>query len=105
MRFGQILKGATVFGQARDGSCIGGGEVGREVVVGRNSLTATIAAAVARGFNTAAGALAQAIGMQAALATGANSAPTEINVYLYKNGAQMGRYIVDAYDTWKPRLG
>lgn len=105
MRFGEILKGATIFGQDRDGNLLGGGEVGREVVVGRNSLTATITAAVARGFNSAAGALAQAIGMQTALATGVNSAPTEINVYLYKNGAQMGRYIVDAYDTWKPRLG
>lgn len=105
MQFGKILKGAQIFGQANDGTLLGGGEVAREVVVGRNSLTATISAAVARGMNVSAGTIARAVGTQTALAGGTNGAPIVINNYLYKNGAQLGREIVDIYDTWKPRLG
>ena len=52
-----------------------------------------------------AGSIASAVGTQTALASGATAQPIAVNVYLYKNGPQMGRYIVDTYDTWKSRLG
>lgn len=105
MQTGRILKGATIFGQDQDGRNLVGGEVGREMIIGRNSATATIAAAVARGFDSAMGTFAQVMNTSAALAAGGNAQPQVIEVYLYKNGPQMGRYIVDTYDTWKGRLG
>ena len=104
MQSGRILKGATIFGAMGD-KLLGGGEVGREVVTGANSLSGLVTYAVARGLNMAAGTLAQAVGTQNALAGGGNAAPIVVDVYLYKNGPQMGRYIVDTYDTWKAKLG
>ena len=104
MRKGIVLDNATIFG-AMNGKLLGGGETGREVVVGANSLSGIVASAVARGMSMGAGSIASAVGTQTALASGATAQPIAVNVYLYKNGPQMGRYIVDTYDTWKSRLG
>ena len=103
MQFGEILKGAQIFGM-QDGKMLGGGEVGREVVAGANTVSGLIYSSVTRAMNASAGALSSAVGTQLALA-GGNSQPIVIDVYLYKNGPQMGRQIVNTYDTWKGRLG
>ena len=103
MQFGRILKGAQIFGMQGD-KLLGGGEVGREVVAGANTLSGLITAAVMRGMNNSAGAIAQAVGTSTALAAGGGQ-DVVVNVYMYKNGPQMGREIVKTYDTWKAKLG
>ncbi len=103
MQFGRILKGAQIFGMQGD-KLLGGGEIGREVVAGANTLSGLITAAVMRGMHNSAGVLAQAVGTSTALAAGGGQ-DVVVNVYMYKNGPQMGREIVHTYDTWKARLG
>lgn len=105
MQSGRILKGSQLFGVDSSGNPMRGGEVGREVVVGANSLSGMISYAVARGMNMGAGNIASAVGTQAALSAGGRPSQIIVPVYLYKNGPQMGRYIVDTYDTYKSRLG
>lgn len=103
MQFGRILKGAQIFGMQGD-KLLGGGEIGREVVAGANTLSGLITAAVMRGMHNSAGVLAQAVGTSTALAAGGGQ-DVVVNVYMYKNGPQMGREIVHTYDTWKAKLG
>ena len=103
MQSGRILSGATMFGE-KNGRILQGGEVGRELIIGANSAAGLISGAVARGINSAAGILSRAVGTQTALAS-AGPQDLVVNVYLYKNGPQMGREIVKVYDTWKAKLG
>lgn len=105
MQTGRILKGATIFGQGANGRLLGGGEAGAEVVAGANSLSGMISASVAHGLGMAAGEIAQAVATSVSLAMAGQGGQQVIDVYLYKNGPQMGRYTVDTYNTWSRRLG
>lgn len=48
MKNGMLLDGATIFGQGRNGQLLGGGEVGREWIVGENGLMSMIRGAVSQ---------------------------------------------------------
>ena len=105
MQTGRILKGATIFGQDSNGRFLGGGEAGTEVVSGANSLSNMISSSVAHGLGMAAGEIARAVATSVSLAMAGQGGQQVIEVYLYKNGPQMGRYTVDTYNTWSGRLG
>lgn len=105
MQTGRILKGATIFGQDSNGRFLGGGEAGTEVVSGANSLSNMISSSVAHGLGMAAGEIARAVSTSVSLAMAGQGGPRVIEVYLYKNGPQMGRYTVGTYNTWSKRLG
>lgn len=106
MQSGTILRKPTIFG-ASGGNLLGAGEAGNEVLVGQGSLYSQIQRAVSSAMlsmsNNMAGAVATAVqmGMSGQTAGGQMA----LQVYLYPNGPKMGEYIVDAYDTYKKRLG
>ena len=106
MQSGTILRKPTIFG-ASGGNLLGAGEAGNEVLVGQGSLYSQIQRAVSSAMlamsNAMAGAVATAVqmGMSGQTAGGQMA----LQVYLYPNGPKMGEYIVDAYDTYKKRLG
>lgn len=106
MQSGTILRKPTIFG-ASGGNLLGAGEAGNEVLVGQGSLYSQIQRAVSGAMlsmsNAMAGAVATAVqmGMSGQTAGGQMA----LQVYLYPNGPKMGEYIVDAYDTYKKRLG
>lgn len=106
MQSGTILRKPTIFG-ASGGNLLGAGEAGNEVLVGQGSLYSQIQRAVSSAMlsmsNNMAGAVATAVQMGMAGQTAGGQ--MALQVYLYPNGPKMGEYIVDAYDTYKKRLG
>ena len=100
---GMILDHPTIFGY-QNGKFLGAGEAGPEMVAGAGTVSGLIAQAVAAGMRNAAGEMATALTSSMALAAGGPQ-QIVIPVYLYKNGPEMGRQIVNTYDTWKGRLG
>lgn len=106
MQSGAILRNPTIFG-AQGGNLLGGGEVGNEVIVGQNSLfnmvNHAVISAVTQMSNTLAGAVATA--MQVGLSGNNATGQIVLQVYMYPSGPKMGEYIVDAYDTYKRRMG
>ena len=104
MQSGRILKGATIFGM-QGNKLLGGGEAGEEMVAGTGTVSSLITAAVVNGMQIAAGEIAQAVATSMALSGAGVGGTVEIPIYLYKNGPQMGREVVNTYDTWKKRLG
>lgn len=67
MKNGMLLDGATIFGMNSNGQPMGGGEVGREWIVGENGLMSMIRGAVSQSsLNTDAIAAAVLAGMEAA---------------------------------------
>lgn len=106
MEQGTILRSPTIFGAAGN-KLLGGGEVGNEVIVGQGSLFSQIQRAVSNAMlsmaNNMAGAVATAV--QMGMSGQSASGEMTMQVYLYPNGPKMGEYIVDAYDTYKKRLG
>ncbi len=103
MNTGRILRNAEIFGM-QGNRLLGGGEAGDELVIGANSASALIANAVAAGLQGMASEIAGAVGTAVALA-GGGAQTIEIPIYLYKNGPQMGRHVVNTYDAWKKKLG
>lgn len=106
MQSGTILRKPTIFG-ALGGNLLGAGEAGNEVLVGQGSLYSQIQRAVSSAMlsmsNNMAGAVATAV--QMGMAGQPAGGQMALQVYLYPNGPKMGEYIVDAYDTYKKRLG
>lgn len=102
MQLGRILSGATIFGQDASGNLLGGGETGREVVVGQNSLLSMISNSMrANSLN-----LADSIvnGLTASLSgVGGSNAPITIQVQMYPTGQVFEREIVNAYDRGKAK--
>lgn len=102
MQLGRILSGATIFGQDASGSLLGGGETGREVVVGQTSLLSMISNSMrANSLN-----LADSIvnGLTASLSgVGGSNAPITIQVQMYPTGQVYEREIVNAYDRGKAK--
>lgn len=106
MQSGTILRSPTIFG-ASGGSLLGGGEVGNEVLVGQGSLFSQIQRAVSNAMISMSNTLAGAISTAMQMGLSGNNAGGEmvLQVYMYPSGPKMGEYIVDAYDTYKKRLG
>lgn len=104
MRDGMILNNPTIFG-ASGGTLLGAGEAGAEAIVGARSLSSmiqnSVSAALASMSNTIAMATYKAV--SAAMENGGR--PLEANLYMFKNSPQMGKWIVETYDTYKARLG
>lgn len=102
MQLGRILSKATIFGQDASGDFLGGGETGREVIVGQNSLLSMISNSMrANSLN-----LADSIvnGLTASLSgVGGSNAPITIQVQMYPTGQTFEREIVNAYDRGKAK--
>ena len=84
MQLGRVLDGATIFGSDENGNLLGGGETGKEWVIGQNSILSMINNAVGRGMTSAADNIVN--GINAAIGgTGSAGQPIVINTYLYPN--------------------
>lgn len=101
MKEGMILNGPTIFGM-NGSSLLAGGEAGSETIVGTSSLMSMIQAAVSSAGNDIANAMLTANRINQ---SGSNTGDIHLDVYLFKNGPKMGEEIVNAYDTYKRRLG
>lgn len=102
MQLGRILNGATIFGQGTDGSLLGGGETGREVVVGQNSLLSMINASMRNNTMTLADSIVNGLGASL-VGVGGASGDITIQVQMYPSGQTFEREIVRAYDRGKAK--
>lgn len=102
MQLGRILDGATIFGQGADGSLLGGGETGREVVVGQNSLLSMINASMRNNTRLLGDSIVNGLGARL-VADGGTSGDITIQVQMYPSGQTFEREIVRAYDRGKAR--
>lgn len=102
MQLGRILDGATIFGQGADGSLLGGGETGREVVVGQNSLLSMINASMRNNTLTLADSIVNGLGARL-MSSGGSDGVTKIYVQMYPSGQVFEREIVGAYDRGKAK--
>jgi TP901 family phage tail tape measure protein len=103
MRDGMILNSPTIFGAA-NGSLLGAGEAGAEAIVGARSLSSMISASVTAAMTAMSSTIAMAT-YKAVSAAMENGRPIEANLFMFKNSPQMGKWIVETYDTYKARLG
>lgn len=102
MQLGRILNGATIFGQGADGRLLGGGETGREVVVGQNSLLSMINASMRNNTLTLADSIVNGLGARL-MSSGGSDGVTKIYVQMYPSGQVFEREIVGAYDRGKAK--
>ena len=99
----RILKNVQPFAM-KGNTALYGGE-SDELVGGTGSVSGMIAAAVSTGMAAAINEMAAVISSSMRLAGAGGVGQIVIPVYLYKNGPQMGRQIVNIYDTYKARYG
>ena len=102
MQLGRILNGATIFGQGADGRLLGGGETGREVVVGQNSLLSMINASMRNNTLTLADSIVNGLGARL-MSSGGSDGVTKIYVQMYPSGQVFEHEIVGAYDRGKAK--
>lgn len=103
MRDGMILNNPTIFG-ASGGSLLGAGEAGAEAIVGARSLSSMIQQSVTAAMTSMSSTIAMAT-YKAVSAAMEGGRPLEATLYMFKNSPQMGKWVVETYDTYKPRLG
>lgn len=104
MNGGMILDSPTIFG-AMNGSLLGAGEAGSEAIIGTRSLSAIIQSSVTAAMSSMSSAIAAATYKAVTAAMEGGGRPIEANLYMFKNSPQMGKWIVETYDTYKARLG
>lgn len=103
-QLGRILDGATIFGQDKNGNYLGGGEAGKEWVVGQTSVLQMINGAVQRGMSAAGDNIVN--GINAALAGASTSGqPIVVNTYLYPNSQTYYKAVYNDGQIAKRRFG
>ena len=103
MKNGMILNNPTIFG-AMNGNLLGAGEAGAEAIVGARSLSSMIQQSVTAAMTSMSSTIAMAT-YKAVSAAMEGGRPLEATLYMFKNSPQMGKWVVETYDTYKPRLG
>lgn len=101
---GMILDSPTIFG-AMNGSLLGAGEAGSEAIIGTRSLSSIIQNSVTAAMTSMSSTIAAATYKAVTAAMAGGGRPIEANLYMFKNSPQMGKWIVETYDTYKARLG